>query len=367
MLQELETTVGEVRPIEEDRSRLQRSTFFPRLLDPSLAMDPRLNTAVFLVLNLAASQRSLTPLESVRFLTFYGFLTFALFTCAFRLTGGRSLPVPWTVVIVLVVFTGLTPFALSIVEFSGVLVPSYILLPEMIFGLLLGCANLIYVCVTIRRESLESQRAEALVFLQDRETVLRQELWLQRRKAANILHGSLQSALAVASIRLSNSADINRDDLITIGANITDALQLVESENKYDGTIQEFCRELTSLWAGIIEINFALSRQICEALNMQKTTRSVVVEAFEEVVGNAVKHGHAESIWIALEMTAQSLQLTAHDDGNGLSDSSIPGGGSRLLDEISSGWSVSGDQFSGAVVRAEFPIQLPAAPALSNR
>jgi signal transduction histidine kinase len=359
MLRELERTAGEVRPIEEDRSVLQRGTFFPRLLDPSLAMDPRLNTAVFFVLNLAASQRSLTPLESVRFLAVYGSLTFALFTLAFRLTSGRKLPILLTVVIVLAVFTGLTPFALSVQEFAGVTVPSYILLPEMIFGILLGSFNLMYVCVTNRRESLERELAEALTVLQDRETLLRQELWLQRRKAATVLHGSVQSALTVASIRLRNEGDITRDERIILAANITEALRLIESDNNYDGTIQQFCRDLTSLWSGIIEINFAISRDICDLLNVHKATRSVVVEAFKEVVSNAVKHGHADSIWIAVEMTGHSLQLTARDDGNGPSDSPIPRGGSLLLDEISSHWSLSGDDFSGAVVRAELPVQFP--------
>jgi hypothetical protein len=75
---------------------------------------------------------------------------------------------------------------------------------------------------------------------------------------------------------------------------------------------------------------------------------------------HAVKHGHADSIWIAVEMTGRSLQLTARDDGNGPSGSPIPGGGSLLLDEISSQWSLIGDDFSGAVVRAELPVQIPA-------
>ena len=360
MLRELDRAAGEVRPIEGNRSGLLRGTFFPRLLDPSLAMDPRLNTAVFLVLNLAASQRSLTPLEALRFLAIYGSLTFALFTLAFRLTRGRKLPILWAILIVLAVFTGLTPFALSVQEFAGVIVPSYILLPEMIFGLLLGAFNLIYECVTLRRESLERELAEALTVLQDRETLLRQELWLQRRKAATVLHGSLQSALSVASIRLRNDGDITRDDLITIGDNITNALRLIESDNNYDGTIQEFCRDLASLWSGIIEINFAISRDICDLVNVHQATRSIAAEAFKEVVSNAVKHGHADSMWIAVEMTGHSLQITARDDGNGPSDSPIPGGGSLLLDEISSQWSLTGDDFSGAVVRAELPVQIPA-------
>ncbi|GEM_PF-3681774 len=93
---------------------------------------------------------------------------------------------------------------------------------------------------------------------------------------------------------------------------------------------------------------------------------SAFVRIAQEAVSNAVRHGHATSITIAVARVDEDLELSVSDNGGGfdVADTALTSTGfglenmRRRLDELGGSLSVTSSRRTGTVVRAASPVRM---------
>jgi signal transduction histidine kinase len=86
-------------------------------------------------------------------------------------------------------------------------------------------------------------------------------------------------------------------------------------------------------WRGIAEINYSLpDKEVVSDLAC-----NVAVQACEEIIANAVRHGGANEIDIDFKVETDLLRVSVKDNGK-LNPTSARGLGSSLLDRLTLNW-----------------------------
>jgi signal transduction histidine kinase len=87
-------------------------------------------------------------------------------------------------------------------------------------------------------------------------------------------------------------------------------------------------------WSGIAEINYELPDKDA----VSEVACNLAVQACEEIIANAVRHGGANKIDIHFSVAADLLKVSVEDNGK-LNPASARGLGSSLLDRLTLNWS----------------------------
>ena len=87
-------------------------------------------------------------------------------------------------------------------------------------------------------------------------------------------------------------------------------------------------------WRGIAEISYSLPNSDL----VSETTSNLAVQACEEIIANAVRHGGANEIEINFKVEAGLIKVAVEDNGK-LNPPSARGLGSSLLDRLTLNWS----------------------------
>jgi signal transduction histidine kinase len=87
-------------------------------------------------------------------------------------------------------------------------------------------------------------------------------------------------------------------------------------------------------WKGIAEINYSLP----DKEDVSDLACNVAVQACEEIIANAIRHGGANKITINFRVENELLKVSVKDNGK-LNPASARGLGSSLLDRLTLQWS----------------------------
>jgi signal transduction histidine kinase len=168
---------------------------------------------------------------------------------------------------------------------------------------------------------------------------LRQEVWLNRRRIASILHGSVQAALYASAIRLAKNDAPTTQDVEDVQHDIAAAISKLESGEGGE-TFIEVLEQVREVWDGAVEVELPqMTEQILSQLEANPVASACAAEVVREAVSNAVKHGKAEHVVIALEQTnPHLLGITVTNDGQPLPAEIEAGYGSTILDEVAFTW-----------------------------
>lgn len=210
--------------------------------------------------------------------------------------------------------------------------------------------------VRTRRKALEAEMTNVIADLGILNSQLRQEVWLNRRKIAAILHGSVQGALYAGAIRLAKSEAPTAEEVAQVQEDIANALNKLEfadgSEHLFD-----VLNQIKDVWQGAVDITLPeLKNETIKALEGNLVAEACVAEVIRESVSNAVKHGNAKHIRVDLNMVTDNLALVrVQNDGEPVSAEAKAGYGSSILDEVAYKWSLE-SQDSGAVLTATVAV-----------
>lgn len=177
--------------------------------------------------------------------------------------------------------------------------------------------------------------------LEERGHRARQEIWLNRKRVASILHGPVQAALQASSIRLAqlSPGDIRasqriledlRQTLATLEAPV--ATSAADVMNALDG--------LELLWAEQCAVSGQISPKALRAFEHDPSLCQALIELMNEAVLNAVKHASARRIRVAIDRGPTGIVLTVWNDGLPAPEQSPAGYGSQLLNELCREWSL---------------------------
>ena len=184
---------------------------------------------------------------------------------------------------------------------------------------------------------------------------LRQEIWLNNRKMASVLHGPVQTALYAASIKISSAKEVTPELVAEAESDITAALDKLDLSISEQEDFSEVINQIVSLWRGSCEISVFIAESASQALRLDTNAGACVVEVVQEGISNAIKHGRASNASVMISLTSRkTAEIRVRNDGEPL-DVQQPGFGSQLLDDICHSWSVK-DDGRGVLLTAEIAL-----------
>ena len=211
--------------------------------------------------------------------------------------------------------------------------------------------------LAIRRVSLQLA-AESNKKLQDVVKQLKQDVWLNRRRMARVVHGSVQANLQAAAIRLirgNKDGDVKPDALV--GA-VAKSLQEIFSDQAARPKLTSAIKSLQEFWAGACELTVSVDEELLKKIELKPQTAECVYELISEATSNAVKHAAADEVDAVIASNGEVIEVEIRNalgeqDTDGIPN---PGGyGSRIYDEITSAWSLTFDD-TDAILKATMPI-----------
>lgn len=171
---------------------------------------------------------------------------------------------------------------------------------------------------------------------------------LRRRETAEYLHGYVQNQLLAHAVKLGN-APHSLSDVRTHITRLFDDLEqgTLNSGSPHSSTLHELTTSLTESWRGVMEVTFSFPA----SEEVTPSEVALVDRLSTEFASNARRHGAATEIHLDLTCTADSLTLTARDNGVGVTHG--PDGlGTALVHSLSQGnWDrVSSPNIPGTTV-----------------
>lgn len=221
-------------------------------------------------------------------------------------------------------------------------IPFLFVLVAPFLALLIGGA--LAIAESARDQDLELDSALEATTADLRWTLTRtREEYRQHEGAlARALHGPLQASLAAAFMRLDRAVALGADDEAlreTLRAEVLAAVTGLDVTMSDPETIDQVIAKTQSTWSGAVRLAFSCDHQVIDALSRDPLCARTVNDLIPELVFNSVRHGHAHSIEVLLEIPdTRTLSLTVIDDGGGDLITTRYGQGSALLDEASITW-----------------------------
>lgn len=191
-----------------------------------------------------------------------------------------------------------------------------------------------------RRLSIERELRSSIEELQMQLSFLRQHESVTRKELSYVLHGSVQSALHVAAMRLASTVKPDVSLLSSIRTAIETATDRLETPALSDVLIIDTLADIAELWDGTCSVKWTLDHQTVRRLVDSPVAASCVAEITRECVGNAIRHGRATEVWITITTSLDRVTLMSLDNGTVKTDWT-PGMGSRMMNEMCLSWSYS--------------------------
>lgn len=167
--------------------------------------------------------------------------------------------------------------------------------------------------------------------------ILNQQIWVLRRKTAQLLHGSVQAALTAANVRL-KQGPLTETELNKVRSDIQRAINSVNDENLLSFDLEDEIENLIELWDGVCQIDVAISPMTLSVLSENSLAAQCVNEFLKECVNNAIKHGQASEIEVKIEINDhEQLSIEVLNNGQYQLENAA-GLGTRILDEITTQW-----------------------------
>jgi signal transduction histidine kinase len=185
-----------------------------------------------------------------------------------------------------------------------------------------------------------------------------QRLWVFRKRWLLVLHGTVQSALTAAIVRLQSS---EHEDSVARQLALQDIRRAEEAVMSQLSTPPNFEKELSELvrvWSGICEIKTTISERAKRVLYKQTDVAFCANEILKEAVSNAVRHGSATQVKVTIDREQDDLlTLSVWNNGSEPEEKDKSGIGSEMMNEVCVRWNLGGTR-GDVTLLAELPVGL---------
>ena len=207
---------------------------------------------------------------------------------------------------------------------------------EWNLGLLLFFAQLVQLQRRETTERLEDVNKQ-LEIISSR---LSQELWLNRKRMAALLHGPVQASLYAAAMGMAQTKNPSADYLAKVQKDIEAALEQLNNPNRLESeTLFSVLNQIRDLWSDSVEIEIAIPAELEETITKELLTCEATIELTRELVTNSIKHGKANKVSVNISsIDASRFRVEVSDNGLAPKPESTPGYGTRVLNELSLKW-----------------------------
>ena len=361
----------ELRPFSHQIARDSLSSFvsnstkqdvrqfrIPRHVNVANSVRPFVSTLLFEVTLVAAAQRTMTVVEVLPATLFTTLFFVSYFVLIRKIFAGQELAsLPGTIV-GLTFFAIVGPLSLTISELLGLAIPDHIKIAVIFIGLIFGSVNFGFTLLTSQRTELANQLGEAIEQLGSVVSILRQREWIVRRRVSYVMHGSLQSSLNAAVLKLGASSNPSGEMIDQIRSEISQALDRIWQDRSDDYSFAKAQQEITNVWEGTVQVNWKLADGVSQALDTNPTTAECLGEVVREAVSNASRHGGADLVKIQISIEDKRVLVTVLDNGSSTNTEKTQGLGSELMSDVCSYWSLDPNPGGGMTLRAKLLLEV---------
>lgn len=201
---------------------------------------------------------------------------------------------------------------------------------------------------------------DALKIVNDELNVLnaqaKQELWVNRRRIATVLHGPVQAALYSSAMRLAQTKRPTKKLIKEINEELTQALSALKFDSSSSASVKSVLQDISDVWSGVCEVYISVPKKVHDVVNRNPNVAEAFNEVVREAVSNAIKHGGAKDIEISAKVTKGIIYLQVTNNGKAPSKKQASDGyGTQILNELTLKWEltpIAGGkvQFNAAIV-----------------
>jgi signal transduction histidine kinase len=329
----------------------------PRHIKVADSLRPYVSTLLFQITLLAASQRSMTIIEALPVALFTTLFFLSYFVLFRKIFANREFGTLQGTVIGLILFAVVGPMSLASSAVLGIAIPEHINYATIVIGLFFGAANLGFTLLTSQRSEIAKKLSDAIEQLASVVSILRQREWIVRRRVSYVMHGSLQSSLNAAVLKLGASSNPSPEMIDQIRSEISHALDRVWQDRSDDYSFAKAQQEITNIWEGTVQVNWKLEDGVSQALDTNPTTAECLGEVVREAVSNASRHGSANWVEIQINVEDTRVLVKAMDNGSTTNTGKTQGLGSELLNDVCSSWSLESAPAGGMILRANLLLE----------
>ena len=157
------------------------------------------------------------------------------------------------------------------------------------------------------------------------------------REAAGVLHGPVQTKLVACAMAIEHAAEAG--DVIAVNQALVQARAVLEQPvlahaADLRSTIAAEVDRKAALWRGLVHVTLDIEPTAAAVKGQVATDVGAVVE---EGIANAIQHGAATQITVAVSPHEQGLVIRISDNGSGPTNGAA-GLGSQLLDDLATTW-----------------------------
>ena len=221
-----------------------------------------------------------------------------------------------------------------LVSYTGLAMSSIFIWQSTLLVFLLKATNTVFGMYLKGWEGSVEQLKEVTAIQRVVNSRLRQQVWLGQKALAMELHGSVQATLQALAMRLGRMHDPQPEELEQILTAVRQSLHRIENQDYLAGQdLHSLLEELRELWEGTANVTWSEEEGVTEVLRLDPGLARCAFEVIRESVTNAVKHGNATEIDIALSRTDQTLSLRVINNGK-LASKGVDSFGSNLMDQL---------------------------------
>lgn len=275
---------------------------------------------------------------------------------------GRWAPPLWTGITVVALAGGASVLVGVVVQpLLGLPVPQFINGAAFLVGAMVAVLIALYAAVDQRRAGTEEALRTSIVELMEASSLLRQHAFAARRHLSYVIHGSIQSALHSAALRLATMETPDEAVISTIRQDISEATARLDEPVSPYVMLVDTLQEIADLWSGTCDVRWTMDHRTVRAVAESPVAAMSITEIIRECVTNAVRHGRARSVTVRIQRSGDGrVVLDITDDGGGVAASAVPGLGSHMLDEMCVSWQRTSGECGTRVVAEVATVLLPA-------
>jgi hypothetical protein len=176
--------------------------------------------------------------------------------------------------------------------------------------------------------------------------------WSEKRRLATLLHGDIQGRISAVAFQFQlrsrqTGRHLQRGDQATtaIIRELRTECEAALFRPRETHDLWEFFASMTSIWRASVVIHFDLSPELGKLIAEDPSCSDATVEIVREGITNAMKHGNASAINVALDANGTD-SLAIHVTDNGRRQEPLAFGvteerhgmGNQLLDELTTSW-----------------------------
>jgi signal transduction histidine kinase len=253
-----------------------------------------------------------------------------------------KLPVP--PVLAALIVPSLYAISLIPIYFAADLLQWNVTVPQvhalLFFGASVGATTFAAQFAQLQRKATTEKLAAVNLQLEILNASLRQELWLNRRRTASVLHGPVQAALFASAMKLSQEQKPTPALVAEVEKDISAALEKLNNPSNLEGEdVSDLLNQIVEIWSDAAEISIEIPADLEAAIVRAPLTSEALIEISREFITNAIKHGKASNVSLKVSrLDEMRIAIKVVDDGQGLPPGAKPGFGSKLLSELSLVW-----------------------------